>query len=203
MPATYLMMLVVAAASGWMMAELMLFLFFRPYIKTRIAGFSIQGLMPALKPVMAAKLSALADQQLSQNNLIAEKMDEMDMINRLKPDLEAHIDIFLKEKLKDAFPLLHQFMGEKTLARFKEAFLSEVELILPGLMRKSVASLLGEMQIKTLIEDQINAISIPAAEAYILKSASRKIVLFKIAAAAFGLITGIIQVAILYYQSKS
>lgn len=187
----------IATVSGWLIAVFFTRILFRPYSPKEIIGFRYSGIIPAMLPGIAAQVSGMVEREFLEPGKIGATLDDPALMQQLKPEIEAHIDEFLKTKLKEAFPLLSNFMGEKTLSKFKAAFLTEVETILPVLLKNYSGKLLEQWQPAQLVSDRINNISIAQIEALVKQKAARQLGLLQLAGAILGLIAGIVQVIVI------
>lgn len=197
-----LIILFVSTAGSWLSACLFIRFLFNPAKAKKIAGIKLQGILPASQAVLANEIAAFVNKHFLSPEFVTEKIVSPALLQKLQPEIEIHIDHFLKEKLSVAFPLLSKFMGEKTLSRFKEAFLAEVEILFPALLKNYTASLIQQLNPEKMIAQKINNISIPAIEKIILARASKQIYSVKLAAAVFGLLTGTVQVLIIICLNK-
>jgi uncharacterized membrane protein YheB (UPF0754 family) len=189
--------LFISAAGGWLIATVFLFLFFKPYSPKKILGFSVKGILPHLLPGLAKKTAAAIVQNYLSVELIEEKVNDPALMIQLRPQIENHVDRFLEKKLPETFPLLAKFMGEKTLFKFKEAFLTEVETIFPDLVKSYGHKVLNMPKTEQLIEAKINSIPIGAIKDFFYREASSQILLFKIIGLLFGLFIGTLQIILL------
>ena len=94
---------------------------FRPHKPVAIAGFKIQGVLPANQQLMAEKIGKLVSAEFSFDAL-QQKVTDPENFNKLKPEIEKHIDSFLRERLKVTFPMLSMLIGDKTITQLKTAF---------------------------------------------------------------------------------
>lgn len=191
------LIILIAALGGWFLSYLFIRILFRPSSPKDIIGFRLHGIVPALLPGLAPQLMQLLKSGPLNEEKIAAKLDDPALLQLLKPDIERHVDEFLKVKLKEAFPLLSNFMGEKTLAKFKEAFLSEVESILPGLLKKHAGILLQRLQPETaaaFVED----IEMAGIEQMVRKSAARQLRLFQLGGLVAGAVIGLLQLLVIH-----
>ena len=58
--------------------------------------------------------------------ILKEKVTDPENLNKLKPEIETHIDSFLREKLKETFPMLSMFIGDKTINQLKSCFFTGI-----------------------------------------------------------------------------
>lgn len=191
------LVILIAAIGCWFLSILFTRFLFRPYSPKDIIGFRLQGIVPAVLPGIAGYASRMLQDDLLSQDKIAAKLSDPALMLQLRPEIENHVDRFLEEKLKEAFPLLSKFMGEKTLGKFKEAFLTEVETILPNLLKSYSGKLMNEWKPEQLIEEKISAINIEDVERMVQQRAAKQLSRFHLAAALLGAVIGCIQVLLI------
>ena len=135
------------------------------------------------------------------NKIIAEKVNGEAILLLLTPDIEKHVDRFLQEKMKEAFPMLYPLMGEKTILKFKAAFMEEIALILPAIIEKFAASLQfsPDAQLNTL--PFLPLIPLDKIQHKVLYAVQHRLAKLLLAAFFVGLLLGILQCGILYFIS--
>ena len=196
-------LLLLPALAAWLFAILFIYLIFNPIRKKNILGFSIQGILPANKQRIIVFLTNNILKVFTNEDVLQKSLLNSDAINKLKPEIEMHVDIFLREKLKESFPMMHQLMGEKTLARFKEVFLNEVEALLPIIIQKHATGLLNNKTINGLILSKLNSIEISELASLFKKAAARHLFYLKLFAVIVGLIVGIFQIFIVLLLNQN
>ncbi len=159
-------------------------------------GISFTGILPALLPIMAGKLAAAIEQELLSEK-IEKRIDDPALVLQLRPVIENHIDLFLKDKLKESFPLLANFMGEKTMNKLKDALLTEVEIIIPSVFKNYTRNFLNENPLALLIEEKLKNIDGAMIEKYVKNKVSRQLFFLKAMGALMGIATGILQLLII------
>jgi uncharacterized membrane protein YheB (UPF0754 family) len=192
------LIILIAALGGWFLSYLFIRILFRPYSPKDIIGFRLHGIIPAILPELAPQLMGILKNGPLNEEKIAAKLDDPALLQQLKPDIETHVDEFLKVKLKTAFPLLSNFMGEKTLSKFKEAFLAEVEAILPGLLKKHARVLLNQLQPETAAAELFKHIDVAGIERMVYQKATRQLWLFQLGGLITGAFIGLLQLLVIY-----
>lgn len=192
------LVILVAAIGCWLLSVLFTRILFRPYSPKDIIGFRLHGIVPAILPGIARYAGGMVQSAFLSQDKIAEKLSDPALMQALRPEIENHIDQFLQTKLKEAFPLLSNFMGEKTLNKFKSAFLTEVETILPELLKNYSNRFIGQLNPEQLLVDKLNSIRLEEIEAMVQQRAGRQIKQFHLAAALIGLLIGALQVLIIH-----
>ncbi len=200
-PISPFVLIFMAAFGGWFIASIFVFLLFGPNLKKNTFGLNKMGILPSLQPQIAQQLALFLEQNYLQVHSIEKKTSDPLFMELLRPEIEKHIDHFLKTKLSEAFPLLFKFMGEKTQLKMKEAFMKEVEIIFPEMINKFGANLLIQIKETHFIENEINAIPIKTLKHVFQKQASTKLLLFKLLGASIGAIIGIIQWLLISYAA--
>jgi uncharacterized membrane protein YheB (UPF0754 family) len=192
-----MLLLVISTAGGYSFVVLFTRLLFRPLKPIKMPGFVIQGIIPAMLPGFASYLAAAIREKILSEDIVGKALDDPELLQQLRPEMEGHIDIFLRDKLPGAFPLLAGMMGEKTKATLKDAFLQEVETIFPSVMKSFAGKLLGKWQPLELIEKQLAGVNLVALEKKLQRSAGRSILYLKLAGAFAGLLLGLLQLLII------
>jgi uncharacterized membrane protein YheB (UPF0754 family) len=194
MPLTQIILtLLIPVVVCWSFISSVLFFAFHPALEKSIAGLTFQGFIPSHRNEITAGLASYVANSIE--SIGARLFDGKMVIDVLRPDIEAQVDLFLKEKLKEAFPLMHQMMGEKTLAKFRIVFLEEVENILPALIQKQGSGLLSKFELEKMVAAQLNTIALTDIEKAVAQSGGY-LKRIKLLAAGSGLLIGLLQLTI-------
>lgn len=192
--------ILLSALSGFCLTRILVALLFSPGRPVHIAGFKLQGLIPGQQEKLAEAAGRAATAAFSIT-AITEKISSPDNFQKLKPELERHVDHFLNHKLKEVFPMLSMFIGEKTINQFRQAFLTELEQIFPQVMAHYTGNLQNELNLEKTITEKIAGLPIEKLQASFMQLAGRQLKKLYLLGAVFGGITGIITAAILYWFS--
>ncbi len=200
MPASHAcLMILVAAAGGWAFASILIFFLFRPHLPRKFLGITLWGVLPAMQNRFAKEVANSFATRYLQPAGIASHLNNEALLQKIRPEIEKHVDVFLEQKLPETFPLLAKLMGEKTLAKFKAAFLAEVEAIFPALVTSYAGKILEELQPALLIETELKAVSVPLLQDIFRKRATKQLLLFKILAAIAGAMIAVMQWLVLSF----
>jgi len=177
--------------TGWFISRIIIKVLFWPLTPVNVAGINIQGIIPAKQEY----LSKLAGEKIQSAFVDYKGFDDMaanpSLLEKLKPEIEIHIDHFLKEKLKTVFPILAQFMGEKTINQFKTAFLTEIDTLLPVLIKNYMGELKNEIRLDSIISEKMNMLSMPLLKQLFYSGTKKERRFLTLACTVIGLITGI------------
>ena len=159
-------------------------------------GFKIQGITPANQQQFAEKIGRLVSIEMFSMNTLQQKVADPENFNKLKPEIEMHIDQFLRVRLKDTFPMLSMLMGDKTINQLKTAFLLELENLFPVLMKNYITTLEKNLDIEKTVTQKIAGFSVPKMEKLFYISAKKQLCKAQLAGALFGLLMGLIHILI-------
>ena len=183
--------------TGWFISWLIIKILFWPVKPIWIGRFKIQGLIASKQQYFADKIGSRVQAAFIGYKGLDEKFSDPALLEKLKPEIEVHVDHFLREKLKTVFPILAQFMGEKTISQFKNAFLTEIDNLLPVLIRNYMNEMKNEIRLDRIISEKINMLPMSYFGDLVYSNTIKERKYFSILCAAIGLLTGIITVIIL------
>ncbi len=191
-----IIILLLSTFTGWIIIWVAVKLLFRPRRPVKIFGATLQGIFPKNQPLIADKLGLVAKELLSFAE-IEEKVTSPGNIEKLKPEIEKHIDTFLREKLKETFPMLSVFIGEKTINQLKAAFLMELESLFPALMKSYMNKLEQDIDIEKIVREKVAGFSSAKLEEMLDQVTKKEFRSLEIFGAVFGFCIGLIQVLLL------
>lgn len=192
----YIFPLLLSAFTGWFVIWISMRLLFKPYKPVSIVGLKIQGIIPANQQVIAQKIGKLVSTELFSFSALQEKVTDPENFNSLKPEIETHIDHFLREKLKDTFPMLGMLIGNKTINQLKSAFLLELETLFPVIMKSYMATLEKDLDLENIVSKKIAGVSINKAEELVYRLAKKQLLKVQLWGAVIGLLIGFIHILV-------
>lgn len=192
----YILPVLVSCFTGWLVVWVITKLLFRPVRPVSVLGIKVQGIIPANQNLLAEKTGKLVGSQLFSFEALKQKVSDPENFSKLKPEIEQHIDSFLRDRLKETFPMLSVLIGDKTINQLKTAFLAELESLFPGLMKSYVNNLEKDINIEKEVTEKIAGFSIARAEELIYSSAGKQLLKLRLLGACVGFLTGLIQVLI-------
>ena len=192
----YVFPILLSCFTGWVTTWIAVKLLFHPRKPISLSGFKFQGIIPKNQQAIAQQLGKMISKEFLSFSQLKEKVTDPDNLNKLKPEIENHIDTFLREKLKDTFPMLSMFIGDKTINQLKAAFLLELESLFPILMKNYMVRLEQDLDLEKLITEKVAGFSLIKAEEMLNKSAKKMFLYFQLMGVVIGLITGLLHVVI-------
>jgi len=189
---------VIAAFIGWVTNWLAVKMLFRPQKPVRIFGITIQGIFPKKQPQFARQIGALVSRELVSFSEIESRITSGDNVKKIMPVAEQHIDDFLRNKLKEAFPMIGMLIGERTIGTLKDIFMKELETIFPVIIRAYVQNLQHDLDLEQMVATKIATLSADKLEQALYQGLQKELRMAGIFFCLLGFLIGLIQVAIIY-----
>ncbi len=193
---SYIISILLSTFTGWVTTWIAIKMLFHPRKPIRILGISIQGIFPKNQRLIAEKLGQVVGKELLSFDEIERKVTDPENLQKLKPEIEAHIDNFLTHKLKEVFPMLSMFIGEKTITQLKGAFLLELENLFPVLMKGYMAKLQHDLDLEKIVTEKVAGFSSEKLEDILNQITKREFQFLEVIGALFGLMIGIVEVLV-------
>ncbi len=182
--------------TGWVTTWIAIKMLFHPRRPIKILGITIQGIFPKNQRQIAEKLGQVVGKELLSFDEIEQKVTNPENLQKLRPDIEQHIDHFLQNKLKEVFPMLAMLIGEKTMLQLKEAFLLELESLFPVLMKGYMAKLEKDLDLEKIVTEKVAAFSSEKLEDILNQITKKEFKFLEFIGGFFGLLIGLIEVVV-------
>ncbi len=190
----YIVPILFSAFTGWVTTWIAIKMLFHPRKPISIFGFKVQGIFPKNQQLIAQKLGQVVSKEFLSFAEIEAKVINPDNLEKLKPEIEAHIDIFLREKLVTLFPMLSIFIGDKTINQLKTAFLTELENLFPILMKNYMKKLESDLDLEKIVTEKVASFSSEKLEDILNQITKKEFQFLEVIGAVFGFIIGLVQV---------
>jgi uncharacterized membrane protein YheB (UPF0754 family) len=186
-----------SAFTGWASNWLLIKMLFHPKKPVRVLGFTVQGIFPKRQMEFAAPLGALVSKELLSFNELEAKITSADNFKKIMPTVEIHVDDFLRNKLKEAFPMIGMLIGDRTINTLKEIFMNELETLFPVIMKGYMENLQNDLDLEQLISDKIATFSPDKLETVLYQTMGKELRQARLLGAAIGFLVGLIQVGMI------
>ena len=190
--------ILLSAFTGWVTTWVAIKMLFHPRNPIKILGLTVQGIFPKNQRLIAQKLGQVVSKELLSFNEIEAKIINPDNLQKLRPDIEAHIDNFLRNKLKDVFPMLSMLIGDKTINQLKDALLLELESLFPILMKNYMNKLEQDLDLEKIVTEKVANFSSDKLEDILNQITKKEFKFLEIIGGVFGLLIGLAEVLVAY-----
>ena len=192
----YIIPVLLSTFTGWVTTWIAIKMLFHPRNPVNILGFKLQGIFPKNQQLIAQKLGQVVSKEFLSFAEIEAKVTNPDNLQMLKPEIEKHIDIFLREKLTDLFPMLSMFIGDKTINQLKAAFLMELENLFPILMKSYMTKLEKDLDLEKIVTEKVASFSSEKLEDILNQITKKEFKFLEVIGGVFGFLIGLVQVLI-------
>jgi uncharacterized membrane protein YheB (UPF0754 family) len=187
---------IISAFIHWLTIWMALKLLFHPRRPRRVLGFTLQGVFPKKQRQIAESLGRIVGQQLLSFGDIEKTIADPENVKRILPQVEAHIDNFLRNKLKETMPMISMFIGEKTIVQLKGVFMAELEELFPVVMRSYVSHLREDLDLERIVVEKIAGFSNDRLEAMLNEFLTKEFRFVEVIGAGLGFLIGLLQILI-------
>jgi len=167
---------------------------FHPRLPKRILGLTFHGVFPKRQQQIAESLGKIVGQELLSFDDIEKTITNPENVQRILPLAEAHIDNFLRVKLKESMPMIAMFIGDKTINQLKEVFMKELEELFPVIMKNYVAHLKNDLDLEKIVVDKISSFSSDKLETMLNQILTKEFRFVEVIGAALGFFIGLLQI---------
>jgi len=199
---TFILIPLISAFIGWLTNWVAIKMLFHPAKPYRILGMTIHGIFPKRQQQFAEKLGRLVSNELLSFSDIEEKITHPDNIKKILPNVEKHIDEFLRERIKDVFPVISMFIGEKTVNQLKGVFMDELEQIFPVLMKNYMNNLRQDLDLEKIVIDKVASFPSDKLESILYQIMSKEFRFVEILGGVLGFLIGLLQVLLTIVLGK-
>lgn len=179
----WLMIPILSALLGWLTIQLSVKLFF-------------SYTFPRKRQQWTAQLANKVSTELFSFDLLEQKITSPESLQKIMPQVEVHVDDFLRKGLPKSFPMISAFIGERTINQLKEIFMKELETIFPVVMKGYVQNLREDLNLEQMVQDKVGGISTETIQTAVYQSIGTDLNRASLLAGVLGLLVGLIQLGI-------
>ena len=187
----------ISALIGWLTNYVAVKMLFHPRVPITILGIKIQGVFPKRHKMFAEKIGSVVGGELFSFDDIKDKLVSKDNMGEVSSVVEERIDVFLKEKLVAAMPMLGMIMGDDLRNKIKVTLLEEFNLMLPEVIEKYASKVEEQIDIKEIVKGKVEAFSFEKLEEVMLSIMSKEFKFIELIGAVLGFLIGLIQVGLI------
>ncbi len=189
----------ISALIGWVTNFIAVKMLFHPRVPINVLGIKIQGVFPKRHKVFAEKIGNLVGGELFSFDDIKGKLTDSSNLTEIMQVVDAKMDVFLREKLTAAMPMLAMIMGDDLRNKIKATLLEEFETMLPEVIEKYTSKLESEIDIKAIVRHKVEQFSFDKLEDVMLAIMSKEFKFIELIGAVLGFFIGLVQVLMMMY----
>lgn len=170
---------------------------FRPQKPLKVLGlFTWQGLIPKRQPALAAQAAEIIERELISNHKIRDILSKVDVA----PQLRVAISTLIRDRLAprlQGLPLVGNFINESSIESLEKMAHEEVGKEAPKLMEKVTANFENHFDVKTLVQERIEAFELDKLESIVMEVAKKEFRTIERIGAVLGFVVGCVQVVLI------
>lgn len=187
---------IISAFIGWFTNWVAVKMLFHPREPKKILGITFQGIFPKRQRQFAQQLGRTVAGELLHFRDIAAQMTDPVAIKALMPGIEAHINGFLNERIKEKIPVLAMFLSEGVTEMIKTGLLEEIEVMLPKIITEYAENMEEKIDIERMVTEKVATFSSDRLEALLLAVMQKELRFVEIIGGVLGFVIGLLQLAI-------
>ena len=187
---------IISGFIGWVTNWVAIKMLFHPRNPVKFLGLTFHGIFPKRQQQFAEKLGKLVSDELLSFSEIEQKIINPSNLKKMMPLVEAHVDDFLRNKLKDVFPVISMFIGDKTINELKGFFMTELEALFPILMQRYMKNLQEELDLEKIVVEKVAGFSSDKLEEILMGIMAKEFRFVEILGGVLGFLIGLLQVGI-------
>lgn len=184
----------ISAFIGWFTNWIAIKMLFHPKKPIKILGITFIGIFQKRQVQFAEKLGKLVSDELLSFQDIESKITNPANIDQLMPQIDAHIDHFLRVKLADQMPVISMFIGDKTIQQMKAVFMTELKELFPSIMKSYMGNLQRDLDLEKIVIEKVKGFSTDKLEQILNDIMSKEFRFIEILGGVLGFLIGILQV---------
>ncbi|HYV94436.1 MAG TPA: hypothetical protein VE978_21870 [Chitinophagales bacterium] len=185
------------ALFGWSIIALLFRFLFHPYRKKNFFIFEMQGFIPKNFSIWSEQLGDYVSEHVVNIPKMKESLLQGEKLKQIHNMLEEKVDDFLRNKLKEKIPVFSMFITEGLISKMKEILVAELEQMVPALIEQIASGVEEQFNVKKMINDKVNAVSMNDLEKLFYQYAGKSILALQISVAALGLLLGAIEILLM------
>ena len=188
----------ISAFIHWITIWMALKMLFHPKQPKKFLGLTIHGVFPKKQKEIAANLGRIVGQELLSFDEIEQKITNADNLSSVYPEIEKHIDEFLRVRLKSSMPIISMFISDKTVDQLKGVFMEELKTLLPNLLKNYVGNLKSQLDLEKIVYEKVASFSSDKLEDLLNKILTKEFRFIEVIGTILGFLIGLLQIFISY-----
>lgn len=183
------------AIIGWITNVLAIRLLFRPLQPLRLGPFALQGLIPKRRSEIARNVGDVVAEQLFSVGELTSRLD-MPSIQR---EVERVVRNAVEQWCLDKMSLFPGAVRQACSQMLRDLVATEVARRFPALMDMFFTRMQEQVDVRSIVEDKINALSLDEVEGLVLTVASKELKQIELLGALLGFVIGVLQAGLVYW----
>ncbi len=190
---TLLFSTLICAFIGWITNFIAIKMLFHPRRPVQIGSLTIQGIFPKRQKALAMNLAAVIEGELLSHDDIQKVMHRPEFAAALKGKIQEGFADFLSKRLGGLNPMIAMFLDGPMMDKIKVLLDTELDRIVPGLLETATGELEKSLDLRQLLQDKIEGLSMERLEALLMSIMSKEFRFVELVGGVLGALIGLIQ----------
>ena len=184
---------VICAFIGWITNYIAIKMLFHPRRPVTICSLTIQGIFPKRQKALAMNLAAVIEGELLSHEDIQQVMRRPEFAAKLKDRIQDGFAEFLSKRLGSLNPMIAMFLDGPMMDKIRGLLDKELDRIVPGLLETATAELENSLDLRKLIQEKIENLSMERLEVLLMSIMAREFRFIEVVGAVLGAAIGLVQ----------
>lgn len=195
---SYILLPLISAAIGWFTNWVAIKMLFRPRQEKDLYLFTIQGIFPKRKKILAERLGVIVARDLFSMSMISQKIDTEENREQIKKAILSELEDYMVNRLKTGNPLLAFFAKDSLIEQITNKIKDMLDELVPRLMNQ-LTTKLEEINVEELVFQRVMAFSDEKFENLLMAVIKKELTFIEVAGAVLGFFIGLVQVGIILF----
>jgi len=183
----------ICAFIGWITNFIAIKMLFHPRRPVQIGSLTVQGIFPKRQKALAMNLAAVIEGELLSHDDIQGAMHRPEFAAKLKDKIQEGFAEFLSKRLGVLNPMIAMFLDGAMLDKIRGLLDKELDRIVPGLLDTAAGELKNSLDLRKLIQEKIENLSMERLEALLMSIMAREFRFIEVVGAVLGATIGLVQ----------
>lgn len=186
----------ISAVIGYVTNYIAIKMLFYPRRPINLRLFTIQGIFPKRKTLLARRMAKLVAEELLSMDQLKDEIDRQATQGEIRDAIEDEVERYLKEKMSSLNPIISTFINDNRMLQLRDKICREIESFIPKITRQFF-NRLDTVNLENMVFEQVASFTCDKLENMMMSVIQDELKFIEWAGAFLGFAIGLIQVLLL------
>lgn len=186
----------ISAVIGYVTNYIAIKMLFYPRRPINLRLFTIQGIFPKRKTLLARRMAKLVAEELLSMDQLKDEIDRQATQGEIRDAIEDEVEKYLKEKISSLNPIISTFINDNRMLQLRDKICREIESFIPKITRQFF-NRLDTVNLENMVFEQVASFTSDKLENMMMSVIQDELKFIEWAGAFLGFAIGLIQVLLL------
>ncbi|TDI64501.1 MAG: DUF445 family protein [Bacteroidetes bacterium] len=186
----------ISAVIGYVTNYIAIKMLFYPRRPINLRLFTIQGIFPKRKTLLARRMAKLVAEELLSMDQLKDEIDRQATQGEIRDAIEDEVERYLKEKISSLNPIISTFINDNRMLQLRDKICREIESFIPKITRQFF-NRLDTVNLENMVFEQVASFTSDKLENMMMSVIQDELKFIEWAGAFLGFTIGLIQVLLL------